>query len=134
MELIDPSRLVEDALKLCRERFDKYGVDLRVSLDASSELEIKARPSQITQVLLNLLGNSFDAVEKSSEKWVELSLVKAKGKLVIKVTDSGKGIPDWVTEKLMDPFFTTKEVGKGTDLGLSISKGIIEEHWGSYLL
>lgn len=130
MEFISVSRLVEDTLELCKERFDKFGVELRVSMDRTCDLEIEARPSQITQVLLNLLGNAFDAVENLPEKWVELNVQEAAGKLRVRVSDSGSGIPESIVQKLMDPFFTTKEVGKGTGLGLSISKGIVEDYSG----
>ncbi len=91
-----------------------------------------ARPTQISQVLLNLLNNSFDAIEERAEKWIRVRFEINSNKkiLIIKVTDSGDGIPNEIVHKMMNPFFTTKDIGKGTGLGLSISKGIIEEHGG----
>jgi signal transduction histidine kinase len=67
-------------------------------------------------------------VKDSSEKWVEVSLVEDQGAAVLRVKDSGKGIPSGIRKRIFEPFFTTKKVGEGTGLGLSISKGILDEH------
>ncbi len=86
------------------------------------------RPGQISQVVLNLLSNAFDATEESTERWVKI-ILKEKGSYVfIKVQDSGLGVEMSHLQKIFHPFFTTKDVGTG--LGLSISKGIIEQHRG----
>jgi C4-dicarboxylate-specific signal transduction histidine kinase len=130
MEKMKIPSVVEDALELCRERFRNHNIELRVSLGDSQEIYALGRPTQITQVLVNLLGNAFDATEGLPEKWVALDLIRSGKNVQLRVTDSGKGIPLEVAEKIMQPFFTTKPVGKGTGLGLSISKGIIEEHHG----
>lgn len=125
------SHIVEDVLEICRERFKNHQVDLGVE-DHTSGVEVVCQSTQIAQVLVNLLGNAFDAVEKLPEKWVKLRMDLDGSSLLIAVTDSGKGIKKEVAEKMMQPFFTTKEVGKGTGLGLSISKGIIENHGGEF--
>ena len=83
---------------------------------------------QIPQVLLSLLNNAFDAVESLPEKWVQLSFVDLGNKVSVIVTDSGLGIPVEIAEKIMQPFFTKKPVGKGSGLGLSVSKGIGRSH------
>jgi signal transduction histidine kinase len=93
-------------------------------------LAIECRPSQIEQVIINLLNNAFDAVSPLSDKWVRLDFTNFHDKIQIAVTDSGEKISPEIVEKLMLPFFTTKEIGKGTGLGLSISKGIVEDHQG----
>jgi C4-dicarboxylate-specific signal transduction histidine kinase len=92
---------------------------------------IDCRAVQVSQVIINLLSNSMDAIDHLSEKWIKLSIRALDDNTVlIKVRDSGHGIPNDVVEKMMNPFFTTKAVGKGTGLGLSISLGIIDEHKG----
>lgn len=121
--------LVEDSLELCRERFRHSGVDLRV--DLSYDAEIACRPSQISQVVLNLLNNGFDAVQGSANAWIEIKTELRGNAAAIIVTDSGLGIPPHVLTRLMEPFFTTKAVNKGTGLGLSISKSLIEDHGGT---
>lgn len=123
------STIVDDTLELCQEKFRKNGVELRVNCD--KVLEVECRASQLAQVLINLLGNAHDAVEKLSEKWVSLNVVSKDNIIRITVVDSGFGIPSDIVNRMMEPFYTTKEVGKGTGLGLSISKGIIEDHGGS---
>lgn len=86
------------------------------------------------QVILNLLNNSYDALESLNEKWIEIKLQKNNNKIVISVTDSGEGIPNNISHKIFEPFFTTKEIGKGPGLGLCISKGIIEGYKGNLYL
>jgi signal transduction histidine kinase len=93
------------------------------------------RPTQISQVILNLLNNAFDAVKALNEKWVLLEVAcLGTDWIQIRVTDSGAGIAESLATKIMEPFFTTKEIGKGTGLGLSISKGIVETHGGRFFL
>lgn len=124
--------IIHETLDLCRERFYQSGVALEVG--EIPDTMFYCRNIQISQVLLNLLNNAFDAVILSKEKWVRLEMDEQPGKLTLRVRDSGKGIPPEIRHKIMMPFFTTKEVGKGTGIGLSISKGIIEDHLGSFYL
>jgi len=93
---------------------------------------ITISPSEIQQVLLNLINNALDAMEKTggiitiSTKISEIE----PGHIVIVVEDNGLGIPEANLPRLFDPFFTTKPVGKGTGLGLSICYGIINKMGG----
>lgn len=86
----------------------------------------------ISQVILNLINNSIDAIGQLEHKriWIIAEEI-ADGKLAVYIHDSGPGIPQPFRDKLFIPFHTTKEVGKGTGLGLSISKGIMEQMGGS---
>ncbi len=120
--------ILNDTLELCNKRFKNNSVDLIVSV--TEDAVIDCRSTQLSQVLMNLLGNSFDAVQALPEKWVELKSEFQGDKIIIRIMDSGKGIPPEVVNKMMQPFFSTKEIGKGTGLGLSISQGIIDEHQG----
>jgi C4-dicarboxylate-specific signal transduction histidine kinase len=122
-------RIVDDTLALCGEKIKYNSVEIKV--DFPDDIKVQCRPVQVSQVLLNLIGNACDAISSQEEKWVKVSAEKKNGFVNIYVTDSGKGIPAAVREKLFQPFFTTKEIGKGTGLGLSISKGIIDAHEGS---
>lgn len=97
------------------------------------DLKIECQPTQISQVIINLLNNAFDAVSMLPEKWVHVDVIPhGNERLKIIVTDSGQGIPDAISEKMMEPFFTTKPVGKGTGLGLSISQGIAQDLIGIF--
>ena len=122
--------ILENALDLCRTRITDSSVDFRIS-PISEKLFLECRPSQITQVILNLLNNAFDEASNSSEKWIGLEVVETTHIIRFSVTDSGKGISKENQEKLFQPFFTTKPPGKGTGLGLTVVKGIVEDHSGT---
>jgi len=121
--------LIENADEICREKFLRLGVDLKIQCLTNKQLE--CRESQIVQILVNLLSNSLDAAVDLPEKWVRLEAIEKNERIQFRVTDSGDGIAKEIVEKIMHPFFTTKVVGKGTGLGLSISRGIAQDHQGS---
>jgi C4-dicarboxylate-specific signal transduction histidine kinase len=130
---IQPTRLdsiVSETFELCSERFKNNQINLTV--ECPNELRADCRAAQISQVFMNLLLNSFDAVELLQDKWVKLVVEQIGTEIQISVTDSGAGIKEDVRRKMMEPFFTTKPVGKGTGLGLSICRGIIEGHGGRF--
>lgn len=131
LETVPLGTLIEDTVALCQARFLNHGVNLAVSIDKDSRTaDLECRPTQISQVLVNLLNNAFDAAKDRPERWVNLD-AEAFGDFVqIRVTDSGAGIPPEIQDKVMQPFFTTKSIGEGTGLGLSISLGIVSSHDG----
>ncbi|MGZ3793616.1 MAG: ATP-binding protein [Bdellovibrio sp.] len=120
--------VILETLEICKEKF--YHENIPLLVNDIPEISVKCRGFQISQVLLNLLNNARDAIKDLDEKWVDLKVEVEDGIVRIAVTDSGKGIPDKVAEKIMSPFFTTKPVDKGTGLGLSLSQEIIREHHG----
>jgi len=93
---------------------------------------IRVSPSELQQVILNLINNGIDAMEKTGGTIIIKTKVSSIGKnnLVISIEDNGPGIPKDNLNRIFDPFFTTKAVGKGTGLGLSICYGIIEKMGG----
>lgn len=133
MEKIYLRKLVAETLNLCHERFKNHGVEVLMAFDPYVVLECRA--VQISQVLINLLNNSFHAIRGLPDKWIEIrSEEVGNGNLRLIVTDSGPGISSELVNKIMQPFFTTKKVGEGTGLGLSISQGIVEAHGGTLTL
>lgn len=128
--LYNVGQVFQDTFELCLSRFQNNGVKLVYNPEIGQELDILGHPEQLTQVLLNLLNNAFDAVEDLPEKWVEIVCYKQNTNIVIEVSDSGTGISEADRMKLFEPFYTTKLVGKGTGLGLTISKSIIESQGG----
>lgn len=122
-----------EAVHLSESRFRNSGVNLTHNLE-NSDTFIFANFVQISQVIINLLNNSFDAVSTLDEKWVTLKVDFDLDNAIFTITDSGTIENDIDLDKIMDPFFTTKEVGKGTGLGLSISKKIINKHNGEFYL
>lgn len=122
--------IVQDTLNLISEKFRLSSIELRI--DVPDDCYVLGRTAQLGQVVINLMSNSFDAVEGLKEKWISLKISEVKNMVKIQMMDSGRGISDEVQEKMMQPFFTTKELGKGTGLGLSIVRGIIEDHHGKF--
>ena len=105
--------------------------EIELAIDPIPEgLQAQCRSAQVAQVLLNLLSNAYDAVESQVKRWVRISVAARGDEVEIAVTDSGRGIPPKIAPRIMEPFFTTKEIGRGTGLGLSLSKGIAEAHGG----
>ncbi|MCE5271662.1 HAMP domain-containing protein [bacterium] len=90
---------------------------------------IRCNPGQLNQVFMNLLVNAAQAIPERGE--IRIDTEATDSEIVIRISDTGTGIPEENISKLFDPFFTTKEVGKGTGLGLSISYGIIQKHNGT---
>jgi two-component system NtrC family sensor kinase len=91
---------------------------------------ITCSPSQVNQVLLNLVTNSAQAMDKPEGRIVITTRPGESGWVTIDVEDNGKGIPAEAMPRIFDPFFTTKEVGKGTGLGLAIAYKIVTQHGG----
>jgi len=126
---ISVREIVEETLSFCLQRLKQASIELRVA-PVEKSLTLLCRPTELSQVLLNLLNNAVDAVQALDDKWVEVSVRNSAKEVEISVTDSGSGIPENIRHKMGQPFFTTKDVGHGTGLGLSISRGIIEAHGG----
>ncbi|OQW32638.1 MAG: hypothetical protein A4E19_04545 [Nitrospira sp. SG-bin1] len=120
--------IVEDGLELFRERLAKNGVVVELSLDIDCP-RVLADPDQMSQVFINLVMNAVHAMPDGGTLRIGLGPEKQTVKLT--VGDTGHGIPKDVVRKIFEPFFTTKDFGQGTGLGLTVVKGIIEEHQGS---
>lgn len=128
LERVSLTKLFEQTSSLCGEKFKTHGVQLIT--DIPREWLIDCRATQISQVILNLLQNAYDAVEGTPDAWVKFSAEETESNIVFRVTDSGKPLNPDQREKLFQPFFTTKPIGKGTGLGLSVSLGIAKSHGG----
>lgn len=129
------SEIIDEAKNLCSENFKSNGILFNVKyLNNTENISINCNPVEISQVFLNLLKNSTDAILKQSEKWIRIECMIENYSLKINFIDSGHGIDKSIMANIMKPFFTTKEIGKGTGLGLSISKKIIESHGGQFNL
>ncbi len=121
--------IVQETLYFCKARFNKHNIKLNIS-DIDPNVLIECRSVQVSQVLLNILNNSFDAINESTSPWVSLEFENTDKYVFLRIKDSGQRIPDEIISKIMQPFYTTKAPGKGTGLGLSISQSIIRSHDG----
>lgn len=121
--------LIEEAKSLCEVKL--LGTDIKLEVENSlPQGAIKVRGGEIIQVLVNLIANSIDAISELPDKWIKIQIEEKEGKIHLRVSDSGGGISEEVRSRLFEEFFTTKEAGLGTGLGLSLSKKIIEENGG----
>ncbi len=130
MEIAKLGTIIKDTLSLCEQRIRQRGISLTID-PVPDNILLECHPTMISQVILNLLNNSYDAIETNEKPWIKLEVAEGAKEVTITVTDSGRGIPTDVIQNIFKPFFTTKPVGKGTGLGLSISKSVIEGHKGS---
>ena len=108
--------------------------NVEVSLSLAEELPVLwADGHQLHQVLVNILANAHHAMRQSpARRQISISTRSepARQRLHLEITDSGPGIPTEIRAKIFEPFFTTKPPGQGTGLGLSLCRGILEEHGG----
>jgi len=120
--------LVEELIALSAQRAKFANVDIKVDLQRDLRT-IKVSQSELQQVMLNLINNALDAMEKSGGT-LKVSSTLEGDYVMVEVADNGPGIPEANLARIFDPFFTTKPVGKGTGLGLSICYGIIKKMGG----
>jgi PAS domain S-box-containing protein len=123
--------LIDGALEMVQGRLRRHHI--AVETDIRTPLKIACVPSQIGQVILNLLVNAIQAVEShtlSDDNRIRIATRQEPQAQVIEFHDTGAGIPTDALPRLFDPFFTTKPVGEGTGLGLAISHGIVTGHGG----
>lgn len=119
---------LESTISLVRPELTKQAIHF--TLEAPEELFLECYPSELNQVILNLIINSTQAVTDKGE--IIVKVAEMPDSVIISVTDNGCGIPFENKNKIFDPFFTTKPVGSGTGLGLSIAYKIVTElHKGS---
>ena len=91
--------------------------------------EVECLPSQINQVIMNIVVNGAHAISGPRGR-ITIRTGVAEGHVWIEIADNGSGIPKAIQSRIFDPFFTTKPIGSGTGLGLSLSYGIIKKHHG----
>lgn len=120
--------LFSNMYNLLNPTMEQKNIDLDITLK-DPELVLYADPNLIEQVLINLLLNAKDALQDKADAQVQMSAMEANNKLVIKIMDNGRGIPNEVLDKIFVPFFSTKSNGSG--IGLSLSKQIMLMHKGN---
>jgi PAS domain S-box-containing protein len=122
--------IFEDVLLFIRKKCVSKKITLTFDFPEEDVL-LKCVPVQIDQVLLILLNNACDAIEKENKKWIDIKVIPKKDSVQISIIDSGPGIDQQVSSKIFDTFFTTKERGKGSGIGLGLAQKIITSHKGT---
>ena len=137
-----PAALIKESVKLLRSSIPST-IDIRQDIDAEADL-VLADPTQIHQILMNLCTNAYHAMEETGG----VLTISLKNKMLsrpesdsypsvqpgafvhLSVSDTGQGVSPEIRERIFDPYFTTKEVGKGTGMGLAIVHGIVQRYGG----
>ena len=124
---LDLQAVLREALALLEYKLRSERIEVRTSIEPALP-RIVGDEGQMKQVFVNLLGNAMDAMDGASERRISIEMFVRHSHVVIRFADSGKGFGD--LNRAFDPFYTTKPVGKGPGLGLSICYGLIKEHGG----
>ncbi|MBT1073401.1 sensor histidine kinase [Pelotalea chapellei] len=126
-------QVISNTLQIIEESIKKAGIKLEVS--SAGNPQITGYPNEFGQVLMNLIMNAKDAfVEQgTASPHIVVHAWSENGTSVVTITDNGGGIKEAIMDKIFDPYFTTKELGKGTGIGLFLSKTIIEKNMGGRL-
>ena len=120
---------IMEATALVRHAFSLDRIEIILNLDDRLPI-IYADPEKLKQVWINLFSNARDAMPGGGLILVKVSLDSPRQIITVQVADTGSGMAEHELNKIFDPFFSTKSVGQGTGLGLSVSFGIIEDHGG----
>lgn len=129
LAIVALDQVVTDTIELITWRLQSSKVDLSVDLGAAPLLVV-AGPIRLQQVLVNILTNAIDAVETAADRRIDLNARRNEDHIVITIRDRGPGVAAKLTERIFDPFFSTKGAGKGIGLGLSISYNIVKDFGG----
>ncbi|MBS3906253.1 MAG: hypothetical protein KGZ49_04360 [Syntrophaceae bacterium] len=125
---VNLNRLVEEGIHFFESRCANEGIELLRSLSPDLP-EIPADPAQLNQVIINLIINAFQAMETGGR--LTIRTLAGKEHISLIVEDTGIGMDEEVMKQIFTPFFTTKDVGQGTGLGLPVVHGIVTSHGGS---
>jgi PAS domain S-box-containing protein len=129
---VDINELIDNALEFTRIRWksesESKGIKIRIKKELSPLSPTLGSSSELREVFTNLINNAIDAMPQGGE--IKIGSFMDDTIAVVRIKDTGNGIPEKIRERIFDPFFTTKDV-KSTGLGLSVSYGIINRHHGT---
>lgn len=128
-EFFEVDQIINEVISFCKSSLQAKGIELEA--EASSGLKVKGDEGQFRQVLLNLVLNARDAMAVSEEKKLVIKAVADINHVLVLVSDTGPGIEPSKHEKVFESFYSTKSRGKGSGVGLSISKSFVEKMKGS---
>jgi signal transduction histidine kinase/CheY-like chemotaxis protein len=126
---VDPVRVAEQTVAMCRTTFDRR-IELALRTHGAPA-GVEVDPSQLQQVILNLLINARDAVGEVDSPRIDVHVDMDGGRVRIRVEDNGCGMDEKTRRRVFEPFFSTKSPGRGTGLGLASSFGIVRDAGGS---
>lgn len=122
MAAVDLDVIIKESISISAEKMKRKGVQLEYK--SAGSVWVEGKHVEIGQVLINLINNSFESIEFTGK--IELQVRVYKDSVFCCVTDTGRGISEEIRDKMFQPFFTTKPVGQGSGLGLSVSRSLIQ--------
>jgi PAS domain S-box-containing protein len=128
LEEVDLNRVILDVLSLVEHQLRTARIKVRKELAGELPL-VRGNENRLQQVFFNLVLNARDAMPRGG--WLTMATRSEDDAVVAEVKDTGVGIKREDIKRIYDPFFTTKGIGRGTGLGLSVSYGILQEHGGA---
>ena len=127
-DIIDINLLIEEVIKNIKMLCNKNNIELKQNI-IDDDIYINADYNRLTQVFINILKNSVEAIPKNKKGKIEVKEIIKNNNIIITVKDNGKGMSSKLLNKIKEPFYTTKP--KGTGLGVSLSEEIIKAHNGT---
>ena len=127
-DIIDINLLIEEVIKNIKMLCNKNNIELKQNI-IDDDIYINADYNRLTQVFINILKNSVEAIPKNKKGKIEVKEIIKDNNIIITVKDNGKGMSSELLNKIKEPFYTTKP--KGTGLGVSLSEEIIKAHNGT---
>jgi signal transduction histidine kinase len=131
VEICSLNQVIEDSIKFIHDLKVKTPINF---VSKGGICFTMGNGLKLQQVIINLLKNSIDALEKVKDPHINIEIIATEAGSKIVIADNGPGIPENLRNEIFDMFFTTKDLGEGTGLGLSISQKIIEAHQGEIVL
>lgn len=123
------SHLVREAIEVMRPLCNKPGIELELTLDSDAKILVDS--DMLALVFSDMMMNAIDAMPEGGKLSINVSTISYPDSIVIiKISDTGTGIPNDILPQVFEPFFSTKPAGKGTGLGLSVAKRIVQDHSG----
>lgn len=127
-KMYSADQLISDLLDFSGEKLKNSKI--KIEVNCPENLFIICQYKNVIQSLLNLMSNAIHAVKSADEKWIKIEVTNDSGMVNFKFIDSGNGIDPKLVDKIMQPFFTTKDIGEGLGLGLSVAFNVAHKHFG----
>lgn len=128
-EFVKVKNIIDEAIYVTSDKINSLGIKLEII--CSESIYIYCQPIHVFQVIVNLLNNAVYALSTIKEPFLSILVSESLSSVNIAVVDNGVGIPINIQDKVMLPFFTTKQSSDGTGIGLSLSSRIMKDHGGS---
>lgn len=126
---VDLNKELDTVLNILHNKI-KHKAQVHKEYDANNVPAVEAYGGQLNQVFMNILDNAVGAIKEQGDIWVRMNKDKSGKNVIIEIEDNGIGMDAETADKVFNPFFTTKPVGQGTGLGMSITYKIIKNHHG----